>query len=162
MASVSTAVHAALVEDLRRVVAARLVDPLAVLVEDEELVAPVRRRVEADAQMWAAQLLGRDQERAAHTAARLVGLLYPGDEAFDPPEQWWRTPLGGAVARTLGHTAKQRVTFAEAGAMLGITRQGVHDLARRGKLVRHPDGGVTSASVRDRAAARPGGPEAQG
>ena len=37
-----------------------------------------------------------------------------------------------------------------AGAMLGISRQGVHDLVRRGRLPRHPDGGVPSAAVRDR------------
>jgi len=37
-----------------------------------------------------------------------------------------------------------------AGAMLGVTRQGVHDLVTRGKLARHPDGGVTVDSVRAR------------
>jgi hypothetical protein len=37
-----------------------------------------------------------------------------------------------------------------AGAMLGVTRQGVHDLVSRGKLDRHPDGGVTTDSVRAR------------
>jgi hypothetical protein len=34
--------------------------------------------------------------------------------------------------------------------MLGITRQGVHDLVTRGKLARHPDGGVKPESVRAR------------
>jgi hypothetical protein len=34
--------------------------------------------------------------------------------------------------------------------MLGMTRQGVHDLVSRGKLDRHPDGGVTTDSVRAR------------
>jgi hypothetical protein len=34
--------------------------------------------------------------------------------------------------------------------MLGMTRQGVHDLVTRGKLARHPDGGVTVDSVRAR------------
>jgi hypothetical protein len=38
--------------------------------------------------------------------------------------------------------------------MLGISRQGVHDLVRRGKLPRHPDGGVPSLAVRDRLQAR--------
>jgi hypothetical protein len=34
--------------------------------------------------------------------------------------------------------------------MLGISRQGVHDLISRGKLARHPGSGVVPASVRDR------------
>jgi hypothetical protein len=38
--------------------------------------------------------------------------------------------------------------------MLGITRQGVHDLLNRGKLTRHADGGVTVASIRARLAIR--------
>jgi len=42
------------------------------------------------------------------------------------------------------------VSYAVAGAMLGVTRQGVHDLVTRGKLARHPSGGVLTASVRDR------------
>jgi len=34
--------------------------------------------------------------------------------------------------------------------MLGLTREGVHDLVVRGKLDRHPDGGVNVDSVRVR------------
>jgi hypothetical protein len=34
--------------------------------------------------------------------------------------------------------------------MLGITRQGVHDLIRRRKLDRDPDGAVTTASIQGR------------
>jgi hypothetical protein len=34
--------------------------------------------------------------------------------------------------------------------MLGVTRQAVHDLIQRGKLDRHPDGGVRVSSVRSR------------
>jgi DNA-binding GntR family transcriptional regulator len=34
--------------------------------------------------------------------------------------------------------------------MLGITRQGVHDLVNRGKLQRDPGGGVLVSSIRDR------------
>lgn len=39
-----------------------------------------------------------------------------------------------------------------AAAMLGITRQGVHDLARRRKLERNADGTITAASIQDRLA----------
>lgn len=154
MSRVPTSEHTALVTELRRLVHSRLIDPLSVLLGPEEQVERLRLRIHADAEMWAAQLLGQDEELATRVAVRLVAVLYPGDEPFDPPDQWWRTPLGTAVARTVGHTAKERVTFSEAGAMLGITRQGVHDLVHRGKLARHPEGGVTSVSVRDRLRAR--------
>jgi hypothetical protein len=50
----------------------------------------------------------------------------------------------------VGHPGADAVSYATAGAMLGITRQGVHDLVQRGKLLRHPDGGVVPASVRAR------------
>ena len=150
MSLVPTSEHTALVAHLRRLVHGRLLDPLSVLLGPEEQVEHLRLRVHADAEAWAAQLLGQDEELAARVAVRLVAVLHPGDEPFDPPDRWWRTPLGTAVARAVGHTAKERVTFSEAGAMLGITRQGVHDLVHRDKLARHPEGGVTSVSVRDR------------
>ena len=70
----------------------------------------------------------------------------------------WINANGGlvwAAARTAESSAvlydwAESVSYATAGAMLGITRQGVHDLVRRGRLPRHPDGGVPSAAVRDR------------
>ena len=154
MSPVSASEHTALVTDLLRLVHSRLLDPLSVLLDSEEEVEHLRNRVRADAQMWAAQLLGRDEELAARVAVRLVAVLYSGDEPFSPPERWWRTPLGAAVARSVGHTAKEHVSFGEAGAMLGITRQGVHDLIRRDKLARHPEGGVASSSVRNRLRSR--------
>lgn len=95
-------------------------------------------------------LLGDDEQAAAHTAIRIVAALYPGDAPFDPPPPWWRTPLGQVVIRRVGHPSVQAVSYSVAGAMLGVTRQGVHDLATRGKLARHRDGGVTVDSVRAR------------
>jgi hypothetical protein len=95
-------------------------------------------------------LLGDDDQAAASTAIRLVAALYPGDTPFDPPPEWWRTPLGQVVLRRVGHPSAQAVSYSVAGAMLGVTRQGVHDLVTRGKLARHPDGGVTVDSVRAR------------
>ncbi|PSK85975.1 hypothetical protein CLV63_13734 [Murinocardiopsis flavida] len=140
----------ALAEDLRRLVTSRLLDPLSILFESDIATDPMRRRVARDSEAWAALLLGPDRERAVHTAVRMIAVLYPGDAPFDPPEHWWRTPLGRVVARRLGHPAADRVPFAVAGAMLGITRQGVHDLVKRQKLAQHPDGGVTTASIRAR------------
>ncbi|MDA0643221.1 hypothetical protein [Nonomuraea ferruginea] len=142
----------ALEQDILRLVGSRLLDPLEILLGDgasgalEELRAKARH----DAATWAADLLGPDRPRAVHTGARLIAVLYPGDAAFDPPLEWWRTPLGRAIARRVGHPSAARVPYAVAGAMLGITRQGVHDLVRRGKLQQHPDGGVATRSVRER------------
>ncbi|MEU4513870.1 hypothetical protein AB0G05_30590 [Nonomuraea wenchangensis] len=45
---------------------------------------------------------------------------------------------------------RKAVSYAVAGAMLGITRQGVHGLVTRGKLDRHESGGVATDSVRRR------------
>ncbi|QSB17509.1 hypothetical protein JQS43_22545 [Natronosporangium hydrolyticum] len=54
------------------------------------------------------------------------------------------------VAHRVGHPAAASVSYPVAGAMLGITRQGVHDLLNRGRLARHPDGGVATTSIRTR------------
>lgn len=146
----STTVHAELRDDLVRLVTSRLLDPLAILVESDAAVDSMRQRVYGDAEMWAAQLLGRDEDLAQRVALRLIAALYPSDEPFDPPENWWRTPLGRITARRVGHPSRERVSFAVAGGMLGITRQGVHDLAIRNKLWRHPDGGIAVSSIRAR------------
>lgn len=141
--------HAELVAELVRMLETRILDPLEILLASDEPLGPIRDRLRVDAEVWAAQLLGPDRERATLTAARLVGVLFPGDGLFDPPASWWRTALGRAVARTSAHPAAA-VSFSTAGAMLGITRQGVHDLVKRGKLDRDPDGGVTTSSIRER------------
>jgi hypothetical protein len=95
-------------------------------------------------------MLDGDERVAVAAIARVVATLYPGDAPFDPPAEWWRTPLGQVVVRRMGHPFATTVSYSVAGAMLGITRQGVHDLVSRGKLERHPDGGVTPGSVRAR------------
>lgn len=79
-----------------------------------------------------------------------MSALYPGDEPFDPPLAWWGTPFGRAVFARAGHPAAAAVPFSVAAVVLGITRQGVHDLTVRGKLQRDPGGGVTVDSVRVR------------
>ncbi|ASO22940.1 hypothetical protein FHR81_003601 [Actinoalloteichus hoggarensis] len=152
MTAYSTADHVALVEDLRRLVASRLIDSVEILLPVEPALAALRERLRIDAEVWAAQLLGPDDRLASGVLARLIAALYPGDSGFDPPADWWRTPLGRVTARRLGHPTVENVPFAQAGAMLGITRQGVHDLVRRGKLTGHPAGGVSADSVRDRLA----------
>ncbi|GAA2613148.1 hypothetical protein SMC26_14225 [Actinomadura fulvescens] len=142
--------HIELVDELVRMLETRILDPLEILLTSGEPLGPIRARLRVEAEVWAAQLLGADRERATLTAARLIGVFFPGDAPFDPPASWWRTALGRAVARTTGHPAAAAVSYSTAGAMLGITRQGVHDLVKRGKLDRDPHGGVTSSSIRDR------------
>ncbi len=121
------------------------------MLDEAEAVESVRALARLRAQTWAAALLGPDQQSAALMIARLVACLYPGDAPFEPPAEWWRTPLGQVVLRRVGHPSAQAVSYSVAGAMLGITRQGVHDLVVRHKLERHPAGGVTVESVRTRA-----------
>jgi hypothetical protein len=137
----------ALAEHLAELVSRRLVDPLEILLGG---IGDLHAEVAARSRTWAAELLGDDDRLAASTAIRMVAALYPGDTPFDPPSRWWRTPLGQVVIRRAGHPSAQAVSYPVAGAMLGMTRQGVHDLVIRGKLARHPDGGVTVDSVRAR------------
>ncbi|MEU8813897.1 hypothetical protein [Actinoplanes sp. NPDC048796] len=139
-----------LVEQIVRLLGVRLLDPLEVLLEGDDAVEALRSLVRARARRWAATLDGDDETAALMMAARLIATLHPADTPFDPPAEWWGTPLGRAVARRAGHPGAEAVSYATAGAMLGITRQGVHDLVKRGRLPRHPNGGVPSAAIRDR------------
>ncbi|MER7012710.1 hypothetical protein ABT324_14925 [Saccharopolyspora sp. NPDC000359] len=136
--------------ELRRLVTTRLLDPLSILLESDTATNELQRQVEQQAAQWAATMLGPDQQAAAHACSRALAALFPSDGPFAPPDPWWRTPLGRVVARRLGHPGADHVPFSTAGAILGITRQGVHDLVNRGKLERHPDGGVRTASIRAR------------
>jgi hypothetical protein len=139
-----------LVEQIVRLLDVRLLDPLEVLLDGDDAVLALRALVRVRAGQWADALRDGEDRAAVRAATRLIATLYPGDRAFDPPVEWWATPLGRTVARRVGHPAAESVTYATAGAMLGISRQGVHDLVRRGRLPRHPAGGVPSKAVRDR------------
>ena len=139
-----------LVEQIVRLLDVRLLDPLEVLLEGDDAIDALRVLVRGRARRWADTLRRGEDAAAVLTAARLIATLYPGDRPFDPPVAWWGTPLGQTVAARVGHPSAESISYATAGAMLGITRQGVHDLVRRGRLPRHPDGGVPSAAVRDR------------
>ncbi|KOX25557.1 hypothetical protein ADK67_16855 [Saccharothrix sp. NRRL B-16348] len=135
-------------EQIATIIRTRLLDPLEILFDD---VGDLPARADEVARRMAATIQGDDDAAAVHAIARLIGALYPGDAPFDPPADWWRTPLGQVVARRMGHPAARAVSYSVAGAMLGVTKQGVHDLVRRGKLERDSDGGgVTVASVRAR------------
>ncbi|MEQ4302449.1 hypothetical protein ABNF97_13820 [Plantactinospora sp. B6F1] len=142
--------HGELVEQLIRTMDVRLLDPLEILLDGDDVVEALRAAVRARAVAWAHRMVNGDDREAIGIVIRVVSTLYPSDGPFAPPLDWWRSPLGQVVARRVGHPTAESVTYAVAGAMLGITRQGVHDLVNRGKLARHPEGGVLPSSVRDR------------
>ncbi|MCE7008918.1 hypothetical protein LWC34_39825 [Kibdelosporangium philippinense] len=145
-----------LVQQLMSIMSTRLLDPLEILLSEDPLagssvytnpVSDLRERCERAAESWAVRLLG---PHGNYAVASIIGALYPGDDAFDPPADWWRTALGQVVLRQMGFPGREAVSYTLAGAMLGVTRQGVHDLVTRNKLARHPDGGVTVTSIRER------------
>ncbi|MCA2215310.1 helix-turn-helix domain-containing protein [Jidongwangia harbinensis] len=145
----------ALVEQIVRMLDVRLLDPLEVLLDGDDVVHALRDLIRIRAGRWADGLRHGDDSTALGTAIRLIATLHPDDRAFDPPPEWWQTPLGKIVARRVGHPAAESLSYATAGAMLGISRQGVHDLVRRGRLPRHPNGGVPTSAIRDRLRATP-------
>lgn len=124
---------------------------------DRALVGPVRsllgfdladlltERVEARAPMLAAQLAQDDDDRLA--AETVIDLLPAIWGQADPDPDWWRTPLGRLCARSLGRADAEAVTHSVAAAMLGVHRGTVSQLVHRRTLDRHPDGGITRASV---------------
>ncbi|WP_327031653.1 hypothetical protein [Micromonospora ureilytica] len=142
--------HEELTEQLIRLIDIRLLDPLEILVDGHDAIDPLRAVIRDRARSWAAAIVSGDDRAAVSVVMRAIATLYPGDGSFNPPLDWWHSPFGQAVARRVGHPTAESVSYAVAGAMLGITRQGVHDLTSRDKLARHPEGGVRSASVRDR------------
>ena len=135
---------------LLRLLETRLLDPLEILLDDDQPIGPLRDLLRIRVAGWTRTLQTGDDTAATRLIARLIGALHPGDAAFDPPADWWATPLGQVVVRRVGHPYAVSVSYATAGAMLGISRQGVHDLVRRGRLPRHEDGGVPVSAVRDR------------
>jgi hypothetical protein len=145
-----------LVDQLIRLVDVRLLDPLEILLDGDQAVGSARAVVTRRAEAWASVMLGPDEQAATRMIVRVIASVYPQDGPFEPPADWWRTPLGQVALRRVGHPSAQAVSYSVAGAMLGITRQGVHDLVTRHKLERHPEGGVTVESVRARAGGRPG------
>ena len=108
-----------------------------------DLAESVRRRiVERSASM--AAVLSSDSDETAGLATDLLCALWPGE---GPPPTWWRTPLGRACASSLGKDGSESVSRAVAAAILGVHPGTVAQLVHRGTLDRHPDGGITRASV---------------
>lgn len=99
-----------------------------------------------------AQLGQEDDDRlAAEACLSIMGAMWPHCAPEDCGQaDWWRSPLGRLCARSLGRSDAESVTHSVAAAMLGVTRGTVAQLVHRGRLDRHPDGGVLRASVLQR------------
>jgi len=150
----STAMHIGIARQIQQDAERTLLDPLDLLLDPAGrtgATAELRTQLAADAEMWAAQVTGRDVELARATAMRVIAAIYQTGDTFTPPDTWWRTPFGSLVAQRFGHPSAAVVSLSVASAMLGITRQGAHDLVKRGKLQRDPEGsGVLVSSIQHR------------
>lgn len=126
---------------------------LGALVDSSEDMQLLEQRIDSHAPRWAAQLLGDDDRVATRTALDLTGLLWPHSE---PTLDWWSTPLGRAVVRSVGHPTATVVSYRVAGAMLGCSKQYVGQLIAAGRLTPGTTRGaktgamtgVTTSSVR--------------
>ncbi|TDP28419.1 hypothetical protein [Nocardia ignorata] len=109
-----------------------------------DLAAMTRDRIAQTSPHLAAQLCSEDDDIAAQTVIDLAGVAWPDD----PEPSWWRTPVGRAVGRSVGADLADAVSHSVAAAMLGIAPGTVSTMMARGcDLDRHPDGGITKASV---------------
>lgn len=111
-----------------------------------DLALEVARRVERSA-VRTAELLAADDDTAAEAVTDVMVALWPDCDPEDLDPDWWRTPLGRACARSLGHDAAESVSHSVAAAMLGVPRSFIGTWKARGKLGRADDGGVSRASV---------------
>lgn len=125
--------------------AARLADLLSdpqLRVDLEDRIAAITPRLSVRLDVTTAVEV--DEHEAAEIVADLYALAH-GDS--DPAPEWWQTPLGRVTARSTGAPDTEAITPSIAAVMLGIGERRVYQLRDKGKLVRHPDGGVTRASV---------------
>jgi hypothetical protein len=97
-----------------------------------------------------------DPKLAAEACLTVICALWPTAAPEDCGQaEWWRSPLGLLCARSLGRDDLEVVTHSVAAEMLDVTRGTIGVLVHRGALERHPDGGVSRASVLARLARPP-------
>lgn len=108
-----------------------------------EMFGDARRRIYALAPIWAGQLHQDDDERlAAQTVIDMMAVLGDRDDAW-----YGQTPLGRAMARSTGGFLSESVSFSAAAAMLGVSRTRIAQWIESGRLDRHAEGGISTASV---------------
>lgn len=115
-------------------------------------LAPLHQAIDEQSPIVARGLLSDDTHLATVTAQRIMDVLWPTASPEDTGwAAWWRTPLGRACAATMTDTPTA-ITHATAAAILGCPRGSIGTLVHRGTIARHPDGGVSRASVLARVA----------
>jgi hypothetical protein len=109
-----------------------------------DLIAPLTRRVSDRAEALTAALCSDDPHEAADTGRQVVGVLWP----TGIPDDWWRTPLGRAVARAVADLADVTpLTRARAATVLGVRPGTVAQLTARNTLPRDGDGRIPRGAV---------------
>lgn len=110
-----------------------------------ELGLLIEDRTHETCVVLAAELCSDEDRPAAEAVLTVMSVLWP--DGTEPPPEWWRTPAGRMVARSVGRDDSESVTRSVAAAMLGVSPGSVAQWVHRGNLDRHPDGGITRASV---------------
>lgn len=108
-----------------------------------DVLIDLERRVSQVAPILAVQLAQDDDDRlAAQTVIDLMAVL------GDRDDNWYlTTPLGRAVARSAAGLPTDAMSFARAAAALGVSRSRIQQFVGEGRIDRHPDGGLSAASV---------------
>jgi hypothetical protein len=110
---------------------------------DESLTA-LKQRLHVAADAYATML--QEPDTAEQAAISLVHALF--GSVGDPPVDWWKTEAGQAVAHAIGYH-RERAYRADVQAILGISRQRVHELIAKDVLV-EDNLGITAESIRAR------------
>lgn len=97
--------------------------------------------VQAQAPLIASQLCQLDDDPSTRRAAAdVMRVLWPRcspEEAGRP--DWWRSLLGLVCARPISQTDTRTVSHTAAAAILGVPRNHIGQMVKRGQLDRHPD-----------------------
>lgn len=109
-----------------------------------EALGKLKRTLHSTADQYATLLQEPDQ--AEQAAINLVHALF--GTAGDPVTDWWKTEAGQAVSYALGYH-RDHAFRVDVQAILGISRQRVHELIVKGVLV-EDQMGVTAESIRAR------------
>lgn len=105
-------------------------------------------RIDKVAGNWAASLILAPHTGQGHHSEILILSLFP-ERAGAP---FWGTPVGRLLAWCGSSADEEADPVPQAGAALalGLVKQRTSQMVTEGKLTKHPDGGVTRASLRDR------------
>lgn len=109
-------------------------------------VAP--SQIERVARQLVAQMRQDDDDHlSAQSAIDIMATLWPDCDPTEVQPGWWTTPLGRLVAKAGGLPDSEALTVTAAAVVLGVTPSAVSQLLTRGRLDRHPDGGVLRSSL---------------